>query len=70
MENELIQRAIRAYFRRFGGGAPIPSHSNSYVEVVDGRENVVLVNVGGELARYFVDKNSNLRFIERDQDAA
>ena len=69
MEKELIERAVRAYFRRFGGGATIPSHSNSYVETVDGREHVVLVNVDGELARYFVDKNSNLRFVDREQAA-
>ncbi len=57
--DELEKRAFRAYFRRFGTDAPIPSSS------VDWHGSVLcLNNVNGCLAHYRVGANGKLRFDE------
>ena len=61
---QLIDRAMRAYFRRFGTNAPQPANTSCVVEVRNPRAAwvVVLRNVRGELARYRVTP-SGLRFV-------
>jgi hypothetical protein len=50
-ERELEQRARRAYHRRFGDAAPIPS-----VDVDLDRGVIDLYNVNGKLARYDIGR--------------
>jgi hypothetical protein len=59
-----MDRAYRAYFRRFGQRADQPNAALSDIE--DGPPRVVvLANVRGELARYRIHpKTGALRFVE------
>ncbi len=52
-DDQLIDRAVRAYFRRYGKRADYPSVPSSTVST---RGVVRLVNCNGELARYKHDK--------------
>jgi hypothetical protein len=63
-DEDLIDRAITAYFRRFGNEANQPSRSSSAVE----GGFVVLENVNGELARYQITKRGGLRYVEPDEE--
>ena len=58
-----IERAYRAYFRRFGEGADQPDSGLSTIE--EGPSRVaVLANVNGELARYRIHPRTGaLRFV-------
>lgn len=58
-EEELVEKAIASYFRKFGNDAVIPSGSASHV--ADG--HVILVNINGELARFKIGKNGRLRYV-------
>jgi hypothetical protein len=63
--DEAIERAIKAYFRRYGERAPQPNIHRSHVEgrgMKGERTVVVLENVRGELARYRATP-SGLRFV-------
>ena len=63
MSNELIeQRAMRAYFRRFGTDAPIPSSGRTEVVEEGGRRFVEIENVNGHLATYRVVPSRDGRF--------
>ena len=70
--DEIDQRALRAYRRRFGDGAPIPSSVTSHYER-DGEQFVELLNVNGSLATYRVvpkeDGGFRLEFCPVDEDA-
>jgi hypothetical protein len=59
-----LDRAYRAYFRRFGEGADQPNAGLSTIE--EGPPLVVvLANVNGELARYRVQPRTGaLRFVD------
>jgi len=48
------QRAMRAYFRRFGPDASIPSSGRTEVFEEEGSLFVELANVNGPLAKYMV----------------
>ena len=64
--DEMIKRARRAYFRRFGAGAPQPNQDLCGIEhsgLNDPHDHVVLRNVRGELARYRITANGGLRYI-------
>jgi hypothetical protein len=59
-DEQLIDRACRAYFRRFGKHADFPGQDST----VSKRGVVRLTNVRGELARYKYDaKRDRLKFV-------
>ena len=62
ISNDLQQRAIRAYFRRFGPNAMQPS-AFSDVHRLDGKDYVVLSNTFGSLAVYRL-KAGHLEFVD------
>lgn len=62
MSEDLVKRATRSYFRRFGGGAPIPSDA-SRVEMIRGEQIVVLRDINGDLAKYKIDRGGKLRLV-------
>ncbi len=62
-DDEVIARAVRAYFRRGGEGIPQPS-SASQVEEHDGKRWAVLRNVNGLLSVYRVRPNGRLQFVD------
>ncbi len=61
-EEKVVERAFRAYFRRYGKDALQPSQ---YGSELTSKGIVELVNCNGVLARYRYDeKNDRLHFIE------
>ncbi len=61
-EAEMMKRAMRNYFRRFGAGAPIPANTSEVVEI-GGESVAVLRNINGELARFKLDRSGRLRYL-------
>lgn len=62
--DDIPSRALRAYLRRFGSGAPQPSSASlELITDASGRVFVILSNVRGELATYRVH-GGRLRFVE------
>ena len=64
-EQELVDAAIKAYFRRYGESANQPSRYSSAVD--DG--HVILRNINGELARYKVDARGGLHYVDDETSA-
>ena len=67
-ENAIEQRAMRAYFRRFGQEADTPSRFSTEISEVRGRWYVQLSNINGVLATYRIfpsnDGNFRLSFVD------
>lgn len=61
--DELLQRAMAAYFR--GGGTDQPGRTESGVETVGELQYVVLRNVRGVLAVYRVRNDGMLKGLKR-----
>lgn len=63
MKHDLVARAFRAFFRskETRGLNAQPSDSQSGLESIDGRQYVVLRNVGGALAVYRATGGNRLR---------
>lgn len=64
MTDEIEDRIFRAYFRRFGKYAYMPSGSIEYIEI-EGNAYAVLSNVNGILAVYRINNDGSLRFIDK-----
>ena len=63
-EDDLLRRAIAAYYRGAGPGVMQPANTSS-VDTVDGLHYVVLRNVRGVLAVYRVRNDGVLKGLKR-----
>ena len=61
MVAKFLDRALKAYFRRFGDDAAQPSLLDSYVDVEN--NTVFLVNSHGTLAAYHIRPNGTLTLL-------
>lgn len=61
-DDYLFNNARKAYFRRLGASANLPSNTSG-IEEIDGEDYFVLRNINGPLAKYKIFNGARLRFV-------